>query len=127
MANEAKPGRRESAVFPVRSASRKGGNQARYEALLKENELFFAMDLVKEMLRRLFSRTTVEEIESDIEEIVQTCNSTNNIHFESLRNRSAITSTGLFRTLSSRSLPARSRGSTHDEDHPPFGLWLQRR
>ena len=86
MANEAKPGRRESAVFPVRSASRKGGNQARYEALLKENELFFAMDLVKEMLRRLFSRTTVEEIESDIEEIVQTCNSTNNIHFESLRN-----------------------------------------
>ena len=82
MANEAKPGRRESAVFPVRSASRKGGNQARYEALLKENELFFAMDLVKEMLRRLFSRTTVEEMESDIEEIVQTCNSTNNIHFE---------------------------------------------
>ena len=34
------------------------------------------------MLRRLFSRTTAEEMESAIEEIVLTCNSTNNIHFE---------------------------------------------
>ena len=69
-ANEAKPGRRESAAFPVSSAIRKGGNQARYEALLKENELFVFMDLVKDMLRRLFSRTKVEEMEFDIEEIV---------------------------------------------------------
>ena len=77
MANQAKPKHRESAVFHIRSAIRKGGNQERYEALLKANELFFAMDLVKGMLRRLFSRTSVDEIEADIEELVNTCDSTN--------------------------------------------------
>ena len=82
MANQAKPKHRESAVFHIRSAIRKGGNQERYEALLKANELFFAMDLVKGMLRRLFSRTSVDEIEADIEELVNTCDSTNNRHFE---------------------------------------------
>ena len=68
--------------FPFTPYAEKGDNQARYEALLKENGLFFDMDPVKEMLRRLFSRTMVEEMESDIEEIVQACNSTNNAHFE---------------------------------------------
>ncbi len=82
LAAEGKQNCKESTLFPVRSAVRKGGNQARYEALLNENKLFFSMDLVKTMLQRLFSRSSVDEMETDIEEIVEICNSTKNVHFE---------------------------------------------
>lgn len=86
MAAQEQPKLKENPIFPVRSATRKGGNKERYEALLAENELFLAGDLVKEMLRRLYSRTTVDDMETDIEDLVQTCTATNNEHFKKFAN-----------------------------------------
>ena len=86
MAAQEQPKLKENPIFPVRSATRKGGNKERYEALLAENELFLVGDLVKEMLRRLYSRTTVDDMETDIEDLVQTCTATNNEHFKKFDN-----------------------------------------
>lgn len=59
----------------------KGGNQERYEALLKSNRLFFTADLVKEMLFDAYKCGSEICMADKITSIIDTCNATGNCYF----------------------------------------------
>ena len=68
-------------LFPVHSVAPRGGNQERYEALLKSNRLLFAADLVKEMLIDAYKCDSEIRMAEKITSIIDTCNATGNSHF----------------------------------------------
>lgn len=51
----------------------KGGYVKRYKQIIKDNELFFAMDLVKEQLRLAFDSTNQDKMAKCLEEIIDKC------------------------------------------------------
>ena len=53
-----------------------------YENLLKENKLFFTIDLIKEKLEKAYSSKTEKGIKIHINRIIRLCNETNNKHFK---------------------------------------------
>ena len=59
----------------------KGGNMERYEALLKENELLFLTDIVKEKLSHAYTLDDECEMAQEIADIMDICNGTQNEHF----------------------------------------------
>ena len=59
----------------------KGGNMERYEALLKENELLFLTDIVKEKLSHAYTLDDECEMAQEIAGIMDICNGTQNEHF----------------------------------------------
>ena len=68
-------------MFPVHSVVPRGGNQERYEALLKSNRLLFTADLVKEMLVDAYKADSEIHMAEKITTIIDTCNATGNSHF----------------------------------------------
>ena len=68
-------------MFPVHSVVPRGGNQERYEALLKSNRLLFTADLVKEMLVDAYKADSEIHMAEKITAIIDTCNATGNSHF----------------------------------------------
>jgi len=72
----------EGGLFKRNKVVRKGGNLARYEALLKENKLLFTVDLVKEKLAAAFKLTDEYEMAVQIGEIIDLCRATENRHFQ---------------------------------------------
>lgn len=68
-------------LFPVHSVAPKGGNQERYEALLRSNRLLFTADLVKEMLLDAYKCDSEIRMAEKITAIIDTCNATDNSHF----------------------------------------------
>ena len=79
-ANEGKVLRKSSELFDIPEVRQPGGNEARYDALLKENELLIAVDMVKEMLDTAFQETDPDKMSLVLNEIIDTCRSTKNTH-----------------------------------------------
>ncbi len=69
-----------SNLFNTNDYVRKGGNEERYDKLLKENELLFTLDLIKDKLDLAFSRNEKCAMENDIRSIIDICESTGNRH-----------------------------------------------
>lgn len=81
-AKESKVISKGSTLFNKQSITRQVGYEAKYDMLLKENELLFTIDLVKEKLKIAYTRTDEAVMASDITEIIDLCNSTKNKHFK---------------------------------------------
>lgn len=81
-ASEGKVIQKGSALFGVPEIKQPGGNEARYDELLKQNKLLFTVDLVREMLSRAFQRDIDTDMANDLDEIIDTCRATKNIHFQ---------------------------------------------
>lgn len=71
-------------LFKTPDILRKGGNEARYDELIKANKLLLTCDIVKEKLRLAYSQTeqTWMSMGTAIADIVYVCMATNNKHFE---------------------------------------------
>ena len=68
-------------LFGIPEIRRAGGNEARYDELIRQNKLLFTVDLVKEMLHQAFQRTSETEMANDLVQIIDTCVATENPHF----------------------------------------------
>ena len=73
---------RGSELFNKPEATQRGGNRARYEELIAQNELLAACDIVKEMLAKAYSYRQEKRMRDCMEEIVAVCRGTGNRHFE---------------------------------------------
>ena len=71
-----------STLFNKEEGTRKEGYEKKYDELLKENELLFTADIVKEKLRVAYKRDSEYEMANDIVEIIDICNATDNKHFK---------------------------------------------
>jgi transposase len=81
--------RKGSSLFKTDSIIRKEGYEERYDAILKENELFLTLDLIKEKLKQAYLREDELEMTKDIISIMEICLASNNRHllwFERLLN-----------------------------------------
>ena len=89
---EAKEGRvihKGSNLFKTESIVRKEGYEERYDSLLRENQLLFTLDLIKEKLTLAYSRKDEVVMSEDIISIMDICKATDNPHllwFERLLN-----------------------------------------
>ena len=70
------------AVCNIEEVTCKGGKEDRYNALIKENELLFTADLVKEKIRHAYEAGTVDQMKAELKEIVEICEATENKHFQ---------------------------------------------
>ncbi len=70
-----------SDLFNKPEKKQKGGLKERYDALIKDNELFLAIDIVKEKLDIAYSAASVDEMRAQIKEITDICRGTENKHF----------------------------------------------
>ena len=78
-----------SSLFKTEDIVRKSGYEERYDQLLRENQLLFTLDLVKEKLALAYSRTDECLMSEDIISIMDMCHATGNVHllwFERLLN-----------------------------------------
>ena len=71
----------EGNLFPRMEVRAAGGKEARYDELLKENRLLFAIDIVKEALDEAYKSTDEAEMAEIIAGIIDTCIETGNEHF----------------------------------------------
>ena len=71
-----------SELFHLPEVRRHGGYEAKYNALLAENSLLFTVDLVKEQLRAAFAITSESLMAESVMNIIDTCRSTGNKHFQ---------------------------------------------
>ena len=69
-----------STLFKTEDIKRKGGNEAKYDALLQENKLLFTIDLVKEKLRDAYEMTDEAKMADAIIDIIDVCKATGNKH-----------------------------------------------
>lgn len=67
-------------LFTKPSIIRKPGYTQRYEALLRENRLFFTLDLIKEKLKNAYMMTDEPAMAEEIIEIMDICAATRNPH-----------------------------------------------
>lgn len=81
-ASEGKLVSKASELFNKPELKSKGGLKERYDRLIKDNELFLVMDIVKEKLDIAYSETKEEKMRIQIQEIIETCRATGNEHFE---------------------------------------------
>ena len=69
-------------LFRKEPKIRKGGLMKKYKQLLKENELFFAIDLIKEELKEAYATSDENTMANHLTHIVEICNATKNEHFQ---------------------------------------------
>ena len=69
-----------SRLFKTEDIKRKAGNEEKYDALLKENELLFTVDLIKEKLSYAYTLTDEAKMAEAISDIMDICESTGNKH-----------------------------------------------
>ena len=69
-------------LFNKPEVAQRGGNRARYEELVSQNELLAACDIVKEALSRAYSYRQEKRMRDAMEEIVSVCRGTGNRHLE---------------------------------------------
>ena len=67
-------------LFPQPEVVRKSGYMERYEALLRENKLFFTLDLIKEKLTAAYALTDEIKMATEISEIMDLCRASENEH-----------------------------------------------
>ncbi len=71
-----------SVLFNREPLVAKSGHLKRFEKLLKENKLFFTLDVVKEQLDEAFRTRDEDKMAECLRSIIETCKGTKNIHFE---------------------------------------------
>ena len=71
-----------SELFGTKTVHCKGGNEERYDTLLKENRLLFIADAIKEALNDAYKETDWHRMADKIDFIIDECNKTANKHFE---------------------------------------------
>lgn len=71
-----------SELFDTPTITRKGNYLETYETIIKENNLLFTADLVKEKLRFAYSLDNERKMSKEVKEIIDICKSTENLHFE---------------------------------------------
>lgn len=71
---------RGGALFSQPVIARKPGYVQRYESLIKENELFFTLDLIKEKITNAYKLTDEPAMAEEISEIMDICAATQNPH-----------------------------------------------
>ena len=54
----------------------------RYDKLIRDNELFLTIDIIREQLTQAYKETSVETMRQQIKEIIKICRGTENKHFE---------------------------------------------
>lgn len=69
-------------LFKKKKKKLKGGNEEKYNALIKENQLLLTIDLIKEKLKLAYKLTDETEMEAEITEIIDLCESVKNRHFD---------------------------------------------
>ena len=72
---------RGSNMFKKPEVKQKAGIEEEYKKLLKENKLFFTIDLVKEQLDKAYKADTERGMKIHINRIIRTCKATENKHF----------------------------------------------
>lgn len=70
-----------SELFNKEEVVRKSGYEAKYDELLKENELLFTLDLIKEKLDEAYKQVQEPIMADMITEIIEICRATKNKHF----------------------------------------------
>lgn len=70
-----------SELFHRSEIKMKGGQEERYDSIIRENKLLFTADLVKEQLSLAFRMTDEAEMAKAIIEIIDECRATKNKHF----------------------------------------------
>lgn len=86
---EAKNGKvisKSSTLFKTVEITRKSGYEQKYNDLIKENELLFTLDIIKEKLAHAYSVTDEASMANEIIEIMDICTETKNKHFLWFRN-----------------------------------------
>lgn len=81
--NEAAEGKvlsKGSELFKKQEVIRKSGYESKYDALLKENQLLFIVDLIKEKLTLAYQQTDEAKMAEMIIEIMELCLATGNPH-----------------------------------------------
>jgi transposase len=69
-----------SSLFGTDDYVRKGGLEAKYDALLERNKLLFTLDLIKEKLSLAYTRKDESLMAQDVIDIMDTCKATGNSH-----------------------------------------------
>ena len=67
-------------LFPLPEVVRKAGYVERYETLLRENKLFFTLDLIKEKLTAAYALSDEVSMAREIAEIMDLCEASGNPH-----------------------------------------------
>jgi len=75
-----------SGLFKTEDIIRKGGNEEKYDALLKENKLIFTLDIIKEQLSAAYAMTDEIEMAEAISNIMDICAAVHNKHLGWFRN-----------------------------------------
>ena len=71
---------RSGTLFAQPNITRKPGYVDRYETLIRENKLFFTLDLIKEKLTEAYKLTDEALMATEIAEIIDICFATSNPH-----------------------------------------------
>ena len=69
-----------SDLFNTEEVVRKSGHEAKYDALLAENQLLFTLDLIKEKLAEAYRQTSEPVMAEMMTEIIDLCAATGNKH-----------------------------------------------
>ena len=67
-------------LFQKADIKRRPGNEEKYDQLIRENQLLFTLDLIKEMLSEAYKVTSEPEMASLITEIMEVCHASGNKH-----------------------------------------------
>lgn len=74
--------RKGSKLFESEDIRRKEGYEAKYDELIKENELLFTLDLVKEKISEAYRSENEPQMANAITDIIDMCNATGNSHLK---------------------------------------------
>ncbi len=74
--------RKGSTLFKTEDVVQKGGREERYNELLKQNELLFTVDWIKEKLKQAFTRKDEEQMRQDIKDIEDMCEASGDSHLK---------------------------------------------
>ena len=81
-AREGKVIQESGGLFNRPEVKRKRDYESEYEKLIKENKLFFTIDLIKEKLEKAYNAQTERSMKIHINRIIRLCNETDNTHFK---------------------------------------------
>ena len=84
-ARTGEPITRSGSLFPKEEYVRKEGYEAKYDELLSQNELLFALDLIKERLSLAYTLIDEARMADDITWSMDTCSASGNNHLQWFR------------------------------------------
>lgn len=69
-----------SELFKTPDVTRKKGYEEKYNGLIKDNEIFIIVDLIKEALNVAYKETSIDKMKSQIDSIIDLCKENGNKH-----------------------------------------------